>query len=540
MPKTMSVLDTLHIGNGSTAALPSTLSPERLRELARTATYLETTHERASLVVAAPFTGKAVASLPAGTPEDVNEAFRRGRIAQRVWTTRPFRERARIFERYHDLVLERHEEALDLIQLESGKTRYDAFLEVGDVALVSRYYAYHGESALARKNPFGFVPLLTSVEINHPPVGVVGIIAPWNYPLTMAISDVIPALLAGNAVVVKPAEQTPFTALWAAELLYTAGLPRDLLHIVPGDGPALGPALVANADYLHFTGSTEVGRLVAQQASERLIGCSLELGGKNPLIVLDDADLSKAVDGAVRDCFASAGQLCVSIERIYVHTSLFDEFVQRFTYKIEAMNIAPGFAWDAEMGSLASAEQLDKVTQHVEDAKSKGANVIVGGHPLPHLGPFFYAPTVLTGVTPDMTLHIEETFGPVVSVYPFDSDEEVVALANSTAYGLSAGVWSSNPPRARSVARQLQCGTVNVNETYVAAWGSTAAPMGGFKQSGLGRRHGPDGILKYTEAQTVATQHLLPIAPIAGMAVEAFAGAMLTGLRVLRRLPGLR
>ena len=310
--------------------------------------------------------------------------------------------------------------------------------------------------------------------------------------------------------------------------------------MIPGDGPTLGPSLIANADYFHFTGSTEVGKLVAQQASERLIGCSLELGGKNPLIILDDADLNKAVDGAIRDCFASAGQLCVSIERIYVHASLFEGFGQRFKYKIEAMNVAPGFGWDVEMGSLASAEQLDKVTEHVEDAKSKGANVIVGGHPLPHLGPFFYAPTVLTGVTPEMTLYTEETFGPVVSVYPFATDDEAVELANSTAYGLSAGVWSTNIARARSVARLLECGTVNVNETYVAAWGSTAAPMGGFKQSGLGRRHGPAGILKYTEAQTVATQHLLPIAPIAGMAAEAFAGAVLTGLKILKRLPGLR
>ena len=540
MPTTTSVLDALHTGNGHPPTLPPTLSAERLRELAKAATYLETTQERASLVVKTPFTGETVASLPAGAPEDVDEAFRLARSAQKAWAARPFRERARIFERYHDLVLERHEEALDLIQLESGKTRYDAFLEVGDVALVSRYYAYHGAAALAKRHPLGFVPFLTSVEVNHLPVGVVGIIAPWNYPLTMAITDAIPALLAGNAVVVKPAEQTPFTALWAAELLYAAGLPRDLLHMIPGDGPTLGPSLIANADYFHFTGSTEVGKLVAQQASERLIGCSLELGGKNPLIVLDDADLNKAVDGAVRDCFASAGQLCVSIERIYVHASLFDAFVQRFKYKIEAMNVAPGFGWDVEMGSLASAEQLDKVTEHVEDSKSKGANVVVGGHPLPHLGPFFYAPTVLTNVEPEMTLHTEETFGPVVSVYPFATDDEAVELANSTAYGLSAGVWSTNIARARSVARRLECGTVNVNETYVAAWGSTAAPMGGFKQSGVGRRHGPAGILKYTEAQTVATQHLLPIAPIAGMAAEVFAGAVLAGLKVLRLLPGLR
>ncbi len=540
MPATSSVLDTLHIGNGHAPTLPSTLSAERLRALASVATYHETTQERASLIVKAPFTGETVASLPAGAPVDVEEAFRLARIAQKSWAAKPFRERAKVFERYHDLVLERNEEALDLIQLESGKTRYDAFLEVADVALVSRYYAYHGAAALAERHPLGFVPFLTSVEINHPPVGVVGVIAPWNYPLTMAISDAIPALLAGNAVVVKPAEQTPFTALWAAELLYEAGLPHDILHMIPGDGPTLGPTLVATADYLHFTGSTDVGKLVAKQASERLIGCSLELGGKNPFIVLDDANIEKTVNGALRDCFSSAGQLCIATERMYVHASLFEDFIARFKYKIEAMNIGAGFGWETDMGSLASDEQLDKVNEHVEDAKSKGATVVVGGHPLPHLGPFFYAPTVLTGVTSEMKLFAEETFGPVVSIYPFNTDDEAVELANNTAHGLNGGVWGEDVSRARAVARRLECGTVNVNETYVASWGSTAAPMGGRKQSGLGRRHGPEGILKYTEAQTVASQHVLPIAPIAGMAVEAFAGATLTALKVLRRLPGLR
>ena len=216
MPTTSSVLDALHTGNGHPTTHPPTPTEGRLRELAKAATSRERRKGRASLVVKAPCTGETVASLPTGAPEDVDEAFRRARVAQKAWAARPIRERARIFERYHDLVLERHEEALDLIQLESGKTRYDAFLEVGDVALVSRYYAYHGAAALAKKHPLGFVPFLTSVEVNHQPVGVVGIIAPWNYPLTMAITDAIPALLAGNAVVVQPAEQTPFPALWAA------------------------------------------------------------------------------------------------------------------------------------------------------------------------------------------------------------------------------------------------------------------------------------------------------------------------------------
>ncbi|MDX1420841.1 MAG: succinic semialdehyde dehydrogenase [Rubricoccaceae bacterium] len=533
-------LDAIHIGNGHVPTLPANLTPERLRDLARIATYAPDDLARERLTVRAPFTGETVASLPAAAPADVQAAFAQAREAQAAWAARPYAERARIAERFHDLVLDRHEQALDLIQLESGKTRYDAFQEVGDVAVVSRYYAYHGEKALARSVRPGFMPLLTQVEVNRLPLGVVGIIAPWNYPLTMAITDAIPALLAGNAVVVKPAELTPFTALWAAALLLEAGLPEGLLHVVPGSGEALGETLLDASDFVHFTGSTEVGRLIARQAGERLIGASLELGGKNPLLVLDDADLGKATEGAVRACFSSAGQLCIAAERLYVDRAVFDDFLDRFRYRIEALTIGAGYDWATEMGSLVSQEQLDKVTEHVEDALSKGATLVTGGHPLPHLGPYFYAPTVLTDVTPEMTLFREETFGPVVAVYPFDTDAEAVALANDSPYGLNASVWTRDTRRGRALARQIRCGTVGVNDPYMAAWGSTAAPMGGFGDSGQGRRHGAYGIQKYTEPQTVATQHLLPIAPLAGMAAGAFAGTLIGAFKVIRRLPGLR
>ena len=539
MPAT-AALDAIHIGNGHAPALPPHLTTERLRVLARRAHYAPGDVERERLTVRAPFTGEAIASLPAAAPADVVSAFARAHEAQPVWAALPFAERARVFVRYHDLVLDRREEILDLIQLESGKTRYDAFLEVADVALVARHYAYHGGNALERTATPGFVPLLTQVEVNHVPVGVVGIIAPWNYPFTMAISDAIPALLAGNAVVVKPAELTPFTALWAAETLAEAGLPEGLLHLVPGDGPTLGPALLDEADFVHFTGSTEVGRLIAQGAAERLIGASLELGGKNPLIVLDDADLDRAVEGAVRACFSASGQLCISAERLYVHRALFDAFLERLRLRTEALVVGPGYDWGTEMGSLASLEQIEKVTDHVNDAVSKGATLVTGGHALPHLGPYFYAPTLLTGVTPGMTLFAEETFGPVVALYPFDTDDEAVALAKDSVYGLNASVWTRDTRRGRRVARRLRCGTVGINDPYMAAWASTAAPMGGFGQSGLGRRHGAHGITKYTEPQTVATQHLLPIAPLAGMAVGAFTGAFVGALKVVRRLPGLR
>ena len=539
MPATLDLRQPV-VGNGRPPALPIHLSPARLLALARRATLDPEGASGDTIEVQAPFTGETVARLAACTPEDVTYAFERARTAQEAWAARPFHERARVLARFHDVVLDHKTEALDIIQLESGKARLHAFEEVMDVALVSRYYAYHGEAAIDRERRDGFLPGLTRVEVNHVPVGVVGIIAPWNYPLTMAITDALPALLAGNAVVVKPSETTPFSALLAADLLDEAGLPRDLLHIVPGDGSTLGPTLIGEADYLHFTGSTETGRIVAKQAAEHLIGCSLELGGKNPMIVLDDADIEKAVEGAVRGVFSNSGQLCISIERLYVQRPIYRQFMDRFVERVNEMRVEAGYAWDIDMGSIISQDQLDKITSHVEDAVARGATVAAGGHALPDVGPLFYAPTILENVPPEADLFDAETFGPVVAVYPFDTEAEGIRLANDTVYGLNASVWSASGASARAVARQIHAGTVNVNEAYATAWGSTDAPMGGMGQSGLGRRHGPEGILKYTQAQTVAEQRLLPIAPLPGMAAEAFARTALAGLRLIRKIPGLR
>ena len=534
-------LDLRHpvIGNGRPPALPVHLSTARLQELARRATLDPEGASGETLDVSAPFTGEVFARLAAATPGDVRYAFARARAAGEDWAARPFHERARVLERLHDIVLDRKDEALDLVQLESGKARVHALEEVMDVALVARYYAYHGEGALARDRRRGFIPGLTTAEVNRVPKGVVGIIAPWNYPLTMAITDALPALLAGNAVVVKPSEITPFSALLAASLLDEAGLPRDLFHVVLGEGAALGPALIEEADFVHFTGSTSTGRIVAQGCAEGLIGCSLELGGKNAMVVLDDADVEKAVDGALRGVFSNAGQLCISTERLYVQRPLYRAFADRLAQRAAELRVEGSYAWDVEMGTLVSREHFEKVQAHVDDAVAKGATVLTGGGSLAEAGALVFAPTVLENVPPQADLYREETFGPVVALYPFDTDAEAVRLANDSDYGLNASVYGS-ADRARGVARQLRAGTVNVNEAYAAAWTSTDAPMGGMGQSGLGRRHGREGIQKYTEAQTVAEQRLLPLAPLPGMAAEAFARTALTGLRILRKLPGLR
>jgi succinate-semialdehyde dehydrogenase/glutarate-semialdehyde dehydrogenase len=258
------------------------------------------------------------------------------------------------------------------------------------------------------------------------------------------------------------------------------------------------------------------------------------------MLVLDDANLNMAAEGALLGCFASAGQLCVSIERIFVHQQLYEAFLQRFAARTHALRLGPGFGYDVDMGSLIGPKQLASVMRHVDEAVAKGATPRVGGHARPELGPYFYEPTILTGVTRDMAIYDEETFGPVVAVYPVASDKDAIARANASCYGLNASIWTRDRARGQAVARRLHAGTVNVNEAYAAAWGSVDAPMGGVKASGLGRRHGAEGIQKYTEPQTVAVQRLHPIGAPRGFPNRLYAQVMLGYLRVIRHIPGLR
>ncbi|MEU3859118.1 succinic semialdehyde dehydrogenase [Streptomyces sp. NPDC028722] len=481
-----------------------------------------------------PLTGEKLADLPESGPDDVRGAFEAARAAQAVWAKVPVRQRAAVLLRFHDLVLERQAEVLDLIQLETGKARLHAHEEVQAVAVAARHYGRRAAAYLRPKRHAGAVPALTQVtELRHPR-GVVGQIAPWNYPLELSVGDALPAFAAGNAVVMKPDTETCLTALWARDLLVEAGLPDGVFQVVLGEGPVVGPELVRHADYVSFTGSTRTGREVAVGAAARLVGVSLELGGKNAMLVLDDADIEKAAAGAVRACFSSAGQLCISIERLYVHDSVADAFLERFAARTRAMRLGSSLAYGADMGSLVGERQLKTVERHVEEAVAKGAKVLAGGVARPDIGPYFFEPTILDGVEDSMAVCEEETFGPVVSVYRFTTDDEAVERANATPYGLNASVWTRNARRGREIASRLRTGTVNVNEGYAPAYGSAQSPMGGMKDSGLGRRHGSEGILKYTEAQTVARQRLLPMAPSLGMTDEQYAAFMSTSLRLMK------
>ena len=455
-----------------------------------------------------PFDGALVGRLPVSSEADVDVAFGSARAAQRAWADRPVAARGRVLLTFHDLLLARRDEALDLVQWETGKARRHALEEVLDVAINARYYARSAARLLAPQRRRGALPLLTQVTQQHHPLGVVGVIAPWNYPLTLAVSDAIPALMAGNGIVLKPDSQTAFIALWARELLVEAGLPDSLFQVVIGDGPTVGPAVVDRADYVCFTGSTATGRDVARRCADRLVGCSLELGGKNAMIVCADANLDRTVEGALRACFSNAGQLCISIERMYVADEVYDTFVPAFADAVGRMRLSAALDYSADMGSLVSQRQLDAVRRHIDDAVAGGATVLAGGRPRPDVGRYFHEPTLLEGVTPSMAVCDEETFGPVVSLYRFGSEDDAIRRANATAYGLNASVWTRDTRRGRALAARIRAGTVNVNEGYGPAWGSVDAPMGGMGDSGLGRRHGAEGLLKYTETQTVAVQRL--------------------------------
>ncbi|HET7174264.1 MAG TPA: succinic semialdehyde dehydrogenase [Nocardioidaceae bacterium] len=484
----------------------------------------------------APFTGEPIATLETSSPADVAEAVRRAQTAQRSWSRVPLDLRAAILLRFHDLVFDRQRELLDLVQLESGKARKHAFEEVAHVALTARYYARTAGRLLRTSRRRGVLPLLTRVDVHRVPKGVVGVISPWNYPFSLAMCDGLPALVAGNTVVHKPDSQGIGTALLGVELLTEAGLPADAWQVVHGDGPVLGPPLVDAVDYLSFTGSTGTGRQVATRAAERLVGASLELGGKNPMLVLHDADLDRAADGAVRACFSSAGQICVGVERLFVADQVYEEFVERFLRRVHAQRLSAAFDYTGDVGSLVSAAQLDRVAGHVEDARAKGAVVLAGGRPRPDVGPWFYEPTVLAHVTPEMACFGEETFGPVVSLYRFTDETDAVARANDGTFGLNASIYTSDGARGRRLARAIRSGTVNVNEAYGATFGSIDAPMGGMRDSGLGRRQGPEGIYRYVDQQAVATQRAMPLAAPPGLSDERYARLMTGAFRLLNRL----
>lgn len=484
-----------------------------------------------------PATGEVVGNVTAADSAAVQSAVDEARQAQRAWAAKSLKERSKVLSRFHDMVLDQRDRVMDVIQSESGKARRDAFAEMATVAGTARYYLANADRHLAASSHSAALPGLTSAEVIYKPHGLVGFITPWNYPFLLSIGDAIPALLAGNAVIVKPAELTPLSAVLGGELLQEAGLDKGLFTLVHGTG-AIGAELIRHVDYIGFTGGTATGRKVAVAAAERLIPFSLELGGKNPMIVLEGASINDAASGLVAGAFSNAGQTCISIERVYVQASIAEEFTARVVAKAAAMKLGWSHGWDVDMGSMISRAHAAKVSSHVENARAAGAVVRTGGRLRPEIGEAFMEPTVLTNVSSSMAVFAEETFGPVVSIYPVGDADEAIRLANDSAYGLNASVWTGDGAHSQRIARRLETGSAVINSTLLI-YNSFAVPMGGVKGSGLGRRHGEHGILRFTQSESIVSSFSIAGGYDSVMThtdSESRAGLITKALRAFRKL----
>ena len=455
-----------------------------------------------SVAVINPSTGKRIYELPQLSAEQVAEAAVKAKHFAKSWALTDLKSRAKTLTRLHDVMFANESKLLDILQLETGKSRAHAFEEFAGAAGAARYYGRKASKFLKREVTRAGVPLVTRSWIEYQPLGVVGVITPWNYPMALTMLDVLPALAAGNAVVQKIDNQTALTALYCRMLAIEAGLPAEAWTIVVGDGAEVGNAVTDNCDYVAFTGSTATGRGVAERAAARFINYSLELGGKNPMVVLPSAKLETAAELAIAGGFGSAGQLCVSIERIYVENARKDEFLKVIAEKVETLVIGKSHDFSVDIGSLTSEKQLERVAGFVKDAVASGAKVVAGGIALPEHGPYFYAPTVLTDVPHDSPAGCAEIFGPVLVVFGYDTVDEAIAMANDTEYGLNASIVG-NEKEAIALASRINAGSVNVNEGFRASFASMDSPMGGMKHSGKGRRNGKGGIVRFTDMRTV-------------------------------------
>ena len=443
-----------------------------------------------------PATGEVVREFVSASEAEVHEAVARARAAQPAWNALGVQPRIRILKNFQGLLQDRKRDVARVITSEAGKPLVEALLTEVLVVVDAARFCIDNVHAFLREQPLahGNLAMKTKVgRILREPYGVIGIISPWNYPFSIPATETLAGLATGNAVVLKPSELTSLSAMQLATLLYDAGVPKDVFQVVVGDGKTGAALLDADINKLVFTGSVATGKRIAQGASARLLPVVLELGGKDPMIVLDDADLDVASSGAIWGAFVNAGQTCLSVERCYVHRSLYDKFLDMCVQKTKRLRIGTGLDEGTDVGPLIQQRQLSIVEAQVDEARSLGARVLAGGARLPELGPNFYAPTILADVTHEMSVMREETFGPVLPVMPFDSDEQVIELANDSEYGLGASVWTSNRRRGDAIAQRIQAGIVMVNDA-VSCFGISEAPHGGVKASGIGRTHGRFGL----------------------------------------------
>lgn len=458
-----------------------------------------------------PATGEVLAELPCATSEEVQAAVLRARAAQPAWQATPVSRRVGVLRRFQDLLRDRAREVAQLICREAGKPTVEAITTEILVVLDAAEFCICTAHRFLRDQPVPHGNLAMKSKrgvLVREPYGVIGIISPWNYPFSTPSVETLAALVLGNAVVIKPSEFTPLAALELQKLLYAAGLNPDLLQVVIGEGPTGAALLDSGVDKVVFTGSVATGKRVAETAARHLLPVVLELGGKDPMIVLPDVDLDVVTSGALWGAFMNAGQTCLSVERCYVHRSIYEPFLQRMVEKIGKLRVGNGLNSEVEMGPLINERQLRTVEAHVNDAVERGARLLAGGRRLTELGPNFYAPTLLADVTPDMRVIQEETFGPVLPVAPFDTEQQAIELANDSEFGLAASVWTRDRKKGEALARQIKAGTVMVND-MISCFGISEAPHGGFKQSGIGRTHGEMGLTEMVQVKYIDSD-LLP------------------------------
>ena len=460
---------------------------------------------KSTIVTSNPATGEVLAELVCASASEVQDAVLRAKRAQPEWQATSVRERIAMLRRFQQLLGERRDEVARLICCEAGKPTVEALNTEVLVVLDAAQFCMRTAHRFLRKQPLPHGNPAMKTKRGHlvrEAYGVIGIIAPWNYPFSICAVETLGALVTGNAVVLKPSELTPLVALELQKLLLAAGLHPDLMQVVIGEGTAGAALLESPIDKLIFTGSVATGRRVGEAAARRLLPVVLELGGKDPLIVLDDADVDVASSGAVWGSLMNAGQTCLSVERCYVHRSLYEPFLEACRSKIARLRVGNGIDSEVEMGPLIHERQLHIVEGQVNDAVERGARLLAGGRRLSELGPNFYAPTLLADVTNDMRVMQEETFGPVLPVAPFDSDDEAIRLANDSEFGLAASVWTRNRSRGEAMAEKLKAGTVMLND-MISCFGIAEAPHGGFKHSGSGRTHGELGLAEMVQTKYV-------------------------------------
>jgi succinate-semialdehyde dehydrogenase/glutarate-semialdehyde dehydrogenase len=461
--------------------------------------------QKREIVCVNPATGEEIGRMPLTSASEVAAAVSRARKAQKPWSQLSYRARADYVLRAREIVLAQVDEIAALISRETGKPPAEATsMEVVPTLDLMHYFARNTETLLKRqKIDIGQYDLMgRSSYIFYKPLGVVGIISPWNFPWATPLDEVVMALMAGNAVVLKPSELTPLCALKIGDVLREARFPEGLVEIVTGDG-ATGAALVeAGVDKIMFTGSVATGKRVAEAAARHLTPVVLELGGKDPMVVLEDADLANAARAAVWGGFANAGQACASIERCYVHESVAPEFTKLVVEETRKLRVGPPAGDEIDVGSMTNERQLHIVEDHIQDAVEQGARIETGGRRVENTGGWFHEPTVVTNVDHSMELMRDETFGPVLPIMTFRSEDEALRLANDSIYGLTASVFTSDIARGRRLAEQIDAGTVMINEVvYTHAIAQT--PWGGVKQSGYGRTHGRLGLLELVTPQHI-------------------------------------